>query len=43
MAQRRVGDIPALEEQQVLGYYLITGQQEKTVALYDPLDGIWCL
>jgi ATP/maltotriose-dependent transcriptional regulator MalT len=61
MAQRRVGDIPALEmwvhkhqekevqqdtlfdlfvleERQVLGYYQITGQQEKAVALYASLQ-----
>ncbi len=61
MAQRRVGDIPALEmwvhkhqekkvqqdtlfdlfvleERQVLGYYQITGQQEKAEALYASLQ-----
>jgi ATP/maltotriose-dependent transcriptional regulator MalT len=61
MAQRRVGDIPALEmwvhkhqekdsqqdtlfdlfvleERQVLGYYQITGQQEKALALYTSLQ-----
>lgn len=61
MAQRRVGDIPALEmwvhkhqeeeaqqgtlfdlfvleERQVLGFYQITGQQEKAVALYASLQ-----
>jgi LuxR family maltose regulon positive regulatory protein len=60
MAQRRVGDIPALEmwvhkhqeeaqhgtlfdlfvleERQVLGYYQLTGQQEKAAALYASLQ-----